>query len=422
MAFFDQQHGDNTALKKTIREEFNKKSFANVFALLQQENLPVDIREAVLLCAVADDDALHVTKEVVEKSTLKSDEIQLMIMGNMAAKAGQVLTVQYFIEEAIAKGIPAVDAYARAFEHIHSAPQLERLVGALKNSAADEQIALDQMLSAAAREKSGVGISHLLTLGANPNVDDGIVLEKLVLDYPKALYDDQIIYMDLVSRVFSMGFKNQSKLDDVLDRAVDKFCDGTQHLSTIVTLLVMGKADPYRNMSQSLYKLCAAAMAQEKPELAGTFKNLFENEGKRDKKDANTELFAWGGESSPIHRLAEVVNNNGDTGWMLEARAQTIGGALQIAACMDGNRLPTLDDIVRKNKAGQSVLTLCVDRGQAEALLRPEYWQGREMALSAALVENLSKEQLADKVLGGFSASLQQYTLRQKMQGGRFRL
>lgn len=421
MAFFDPQHGD-TALEKTIREEFNKKSFANVFALLQQDGVSVGIRETILLCAVRDDDALHITKEIVQKSTLKTDDIQLMIMGNMAAKAGQVLTVQYFIEEAIAKGIPPTDAYARAFEHIDSAPQLARLVGALKDSAADAQVALDQMLVAAAREKSGAGMQHLITLGANPNAEDGIVLEKLVLDYPKALYADQPFYMDLLSKLFSAGFKNQAKLDQVFDAAVDKFCDGTQHLSTIVTLLVMGKADPYRNMSQSLHKLCAAALAQDKPDLEGTFKNLFENVSNAQKNDANTELFAWGGASSPIHRLSETVNNNGDTGWMLEARAQTISGALQIAACMEGKPLPTLEDIVRKNKHGQSVLTLCVDRGLAGDLLRPQYWQGQEMAVSAALMANLTKEQLADKTLSGFSASLQQYTLQKKMQGGRFRL
>lgn len=422
MAFFDPQHGGNTALEKTIREEFNKKSFANVFALLQQDDVAVETRETIMLCAVRDDDALHITKEIVEKSNLKTDDIQLMIMGNMAAKAGQVLTVQYFIEQSIAKGVPPSDAYARAFEHIDNASQLARLVDALKNNASDAQRALDQMLVAAAREKSAIGMRHLLTLGADPNIEDGIVLEKLVFDYPKALYDDQPIYMDLVSSIFSAGFKNQAKLDQVFDQAVDKFCDGTQHLSTIVTLLVMGKADPYRNMSQSLHKLCAAALAQGKPELEGTFKNLFENVSNREKKDANTELFAWGGESSPIHRLCEIVNNNDDTGWMLEARAQTIGGALQIAACMDGKPLPTLDDIVSKNKHGQSLLTLCVDRGLAGELLRPQYWQGQEMAVSAALVANLTKEQLADKTLSGFSASLQQYTLHKKMQGGRFRL
>lgn len=190
-------------------------------------------------------------------------------------------------------------------------------------------------------------------------------------------------------------FLDTECIDGTLCALADLFHQGRCTLHPVNLVLAAG-ADPFFDRSYAHVMIACAA-----EDIAGI--NLIFSMCASMERAQATNAMTQAGLWDKLSRYREVVDDIGTTGWMLEVKMGVIGSALNIAAAMDKGIFPSIEDITRQNDRGQSVLTLCIDRGSIDKLLAPEYWHGRENELKAAIKNmNLSSRRLKDPALGKF--------------------
>ncbi|MEZ0226509.1 MAG: hypothetical protein ACAH83_18275 [Alphaproteobacteria bacterium] len=396
-------------LEKQVREAYLEHDFRQVQDLLRQKDFPNAVKDTVLATAVRGGN-LPMVKFVMEESKVELTDTRSLMLVFLACQAQQLDIVLYLSEKTAELGLERSDAYELVFSRF-PAEKHAAAVDELLNRASDRQDALNKMLYAAAASKAFGVIPRLLDLGADPNAQAGTVIYLLTTGYDRDYFNDREKYLGLMKKYLDR-FEDRGVLDTALTVVSFKVPDNTQYPETVRLLLEKG-ADPFTCHAEAGNHLSEKFRQLNRPQDAELWDDVF-------KKAQETSIAAYRGQFETLFRndfrvadLLAPVNEDGDTGLMLAAKGKILDKVVA-AAVSEGSTLITAQKLLEKNERNQSVLSLTLDRGDAETLLDPAYWAKADSGVLRAVEQSLTDEQKPWIDLFRLTSRFDQYRLKQQ--------
>lgn len=386
------------SLEETVREEFDKKAYANVVGILRGYALPPLFCQSLFKMALAANadsvarcllDEKLVTpsgRELLDAATEAAGRKFTGLCIHLALEAGRLG------EDRTTAWVPLLSAVSANDQDLTAA----RLYNDLLAARVPRQDALDETFWAAVQAKAHLSFNPLLDKGASPNAGGGLALLYLVVDPPEALYKNHADYDALLKKMFDKGYDDACMLDMLGTIAAQRFVEGRQRKETLRLLFDRG-ADPWHcaREAEKLLEDYYATRGDDANMLR--WASYFDDKRTAEAVQAQKEFETLFGHD---FRPADLLRQEGeaDTGLMLAARARLLQ---KVLPRLEGVLAP--EDLVRENARHQSLLGLAADRGDAAQLFTAALWRGREKeALETAKAYlSITPERLP---AGGFEA------------------
>lgn len=404
---------DPDLLEKQVRDAFAERDYAGVIlAINGRDGLSNDLKGSILQEAVAAQ-SLTVVRHIFEKAKIELSPEQGMMLLLTAANAQALDLCVYLAERNAENGVIRSDSCAILFTKFPESEHV-RLAEALHAKAADAQDALDAMLYVAATDKKFAAIARLLDLGADPRAHNDKIMPALLVGAPKEAFGDKDAYLSLLGRYFSK-FEGGSVIEDALLGLVASLAaSGLQYPETVKIMLDHG-ADAW-------FGRCFAERRwQEKNFYSDAVPYLdFEIARGLMTQNARQRFETLFGENFRIADLRQEIDENGDTGLVLAARARVLDRVMA-AAVREGPGSLAAEDLTRHSeKTGRSLLSLAIDRDDAQKVLDPSYWLATDAHIAQRLESSTNDDQRKNLDLQALAAALD----RQRLKAGaaRYRL
>lgn len=402
-------------LERQVTQAYLEQDYAQVQDLMKRENFPNAVKDTVLTTALRDGN-LPLVRFVIDEANVELTDTRALMLVFLACQTQKLDIVLYLSEKTAQLGLERSDAYELVFSRF-PADKHERAADELLARASDKQDALNKMLYAAAASKAFGVIPHLLDLGADPNPHGGTDIYLLISGYDRDFFNDRAKYLGVMQKYLDK-FEDKGVLDAALIVAAYKIPDDTQYPEVLRMMLDKG-ADPFSDCSEAKRHLTNMCRQLKRNDEAEMWENVFGEAQKKDLALHRHQFDVLFGKGFTMQDLRQPATPDGDTGFMLAARAKVLDQVVA-AAIREGGAQLTAQDLLQKNARNQSLLSLALDRDDLGTLLDPAYWSKANPGILRAVEENLSGEQKGFVDFARLSSALDQHTLRQ--QAAKFKL
>ncbi len=402
-------------IEKQMTEAYLEQDYAVVQDMLRQKDMPDALKQRMLSTAVRDGN-LPIVRCAVEEAGTQLTDVHAIMLVFLACQAQKLDIVLYLSEKTAELGLQRSDAYELVFSRFPK-DKHETVAEELLNRASDKQDALNKMLYAAAASKAMDVIPKLLDMGADPNPNGGTDIYLLLAGYDRDYFLDRPKYIGLMEKYFDK-FSDLSVLDPALTVAAFKIPDNTQYPEILHMMLKKG-ADPFAGHGEAETHICTMLNSLERFEESRDWHDAFTAARRAETAEARRQFGLLFGQDFRVADLRQTINEDGDTGFTLAARARMLGAVLT-AAIREGHASLSADDILATNNRNQSALSMSVDRDDLPALLDPAYWSKADAGILRKVEDGLSAAQKTFVDLARLASSMDQYALKQ--QAVRFKL
>lgn len=401
-------------LEKQVRDAFAERNYANVILAIKDKDLPNDFKGSILQEAV-EAGSLLVARHIYERAKVElTPEQGMMLLLKSSNKQDIPLSV-YLTEKNAENGVIRSDSYAIVFNKFPEGDH-ESIVNDLYEKAADKQDAANAMLYVAATDRKFTAMPRMLDLGANPTSFNDRVMLNLLTGVPPQVFDNKEFYLSVMDKYLSALDEGGIMNDVALGLATGFAVSGLQYPETVALFLDHG-ADPW--MGHRLAETQWEKKEDKQESDAVLSHERFQTAREEITRKARHEFDTLFGKDFRLADLRQKLNEQGDTGFILAARARVLPQVMQ-AALKEGPGSLTAADLTHHNEDGYSLLTHAIDRDDAKQVLDAGYWAKTDKEIVVHLQEKTSDQQKEYLDIQAFSAALARQNL--KPSGNRFKL
>lgn len=399
----------DAAREAAVREALLEQDTARAMDLMRGHAFTEEFRNDILggVMGLADD--VHFVRFLVEELDTDMTATRCVFLLNAACRKNLSDTTVYLVERALAENISLEDCYSRIFANFSPAGATE-VAQKIADKADDRAAAMTDALHHAALAKSYAALGPLVDAGAVAGKHMPIILLSLMMCQDEAFYNDKETYLETFQKILKTAIpQNQSALDLTLPVAAYKIPDQAQY-PEVLEMLVNAGADPFAMKGEAARALTKAFNDRGDFDAEAHWQQYFAKAQERYTAKfgrAFDERFSTG---FSISDLLQPVNEAGDTGLTLAARARRAEAVLDVAAKEGGL---TLAHMFNETATKQSAMTLAIDRGDLAQWLRPAYWLKHDEHVLQTVEAKLTDEQKNWADLDMLAARIDQYRLKQ---------
>lgn len=378
------------ALQNDLRQAVVENDAARVESLLQGQTLDDDFRIELIGGLIAAGDYAPLVKRLTEEAGDNITTTALVSYLASAARQGHAETAVYFVQKCTAASVPQSECIERI---VKNAPPEKIGDVAQKVAATTENPprALSDFMLFAATAKEYGALGALADAGASMGPHAGIMTLMLLNARAESFGEDaqKPVYLALIDKLLASGCDDVHALDMVLPIIAYKLPDGTADPELMDKFFTAG-ADPFYLGSEARRFLIKAYTEQDNLPKADQWQAWFDQRQK-EYTDRHRQTFdTLFGQDFRVQDLLRTETENGENGLQLAARARRVPELLRAA-----EKTGDLDmaAMLHENKHKQSLLTLAIDRSDAAALLKPDYWARFNTDITVVLDQRLNDDQ-----------------------------
>lgn len=404
------------ALEKEVRQAVLEEDTARAMHLMRGRAFSEEFRNDILggVMGLADD--VHFVRFLIEELDTEMTATRCVFLLNAACRKNLPDTTVYLVDRALAENISREDCYSRIFGNFTAEGAVE-VVQKIAEKAQDRGAAMTEALHQAALAKSYTAIGPLVDAGAVAGKHMPTVLLSLMMCQDDAFYNDKEEYIGTFQKVLQTATPlNIAALDVTLPVVAYKIPDQAQYPEMLDMLLAAG-ADPFAMKAEAARALTQTFNARGDFDAEAHWKAYFEKAQDKYTAKYRADFDRKFAKGFSLHDLLQPVNEAGDTGLTLAARARYADDVLAVAE-KDGGL--TLEEMFNQTAGKQSAVSLAIDRGDLAQWLRPAYWLKQDAQVLQTVEGSLTDEQKKWADLDILAAKIDQYKLKQN--AGRFKL
>lgn len=377
------------ALEADLRQAVLDGDMARVGALAFSAPLDDDFRfELIGGVIAAADDAPLVTRLIDSADGGVTPTAFVNYLAKAAAQ-GHAQTALYMQEQCIEAGIAASECRERILKNA-PADKLVPLVSAMDRAAPGKNIAAEMMLYAAMHDRHD-SLAALVKTGASTAGHGGMIIMMLLEDRKThfAEPEKKQEYLSLLSSVMQLSAGEPGKGLTLSSTLIAYLLpDGREYPEALDAAMKAG-ADPFAMKEEAVRFLVKKFNESDDTARADMWRARFDT-WQQAYTDKNRHAFdTLFGETFRAQDLLQSAGDHGETGLQLAVKARRIPEVMRALA-----RDPAvgIDHLFAETPSCESPLSLAIDRGDAAALLAPEYWRGRGVDIVAELQSRLSDD------------------------------
>lgn len=399
------------ALQNELRQAVLENDGARVEQLLDGQTLDDDFRFELIGGLVAAGDHAPLVKRLTEETGDTITPTALVTYLASAARQGHAETAIYFVQKCMDANIPQSECIERIVKNA-PAEKIGDVAQKIAQTTENPARTLSDFMLFAATAKEFTVLGALADAGASMGPHAGImmlmVLNARAENFAEA--DQKPAYLTLVGKLLDSGMDDVTALDCVLPLVAYKLPDGTQDAELMDKLFAAG-ADPFYLGSEARRYLVKTYTEQDNLPKADQWQAWFDARQTEYTDRQRTQFDAMFGQDFRVQDLLRTEMENGENGLHMAARARRIPDLVRAAEKTGDLDAGTL---LKESPRNQSLLTLAIDRGDAQTLLKPSYWSRFDTDMTALLDQKLSDDQKKWIDMDGITAQLDHHRL-QKM-------
>lgn len=379
-----------TALQNDLRQAVIENDAARVETLLHGQTLDEDFRIELIGGLVAAGDYAPLVKRLTEEAGDNITPTALVSYLASAARQGHAETAVYFVQKCTEANIPQSECIERTVKNA-PAEKIGDVAQKIAATTKDPVRTLSDFMLFAATAKEYAVLGALADAGASMGPHAGIMTLMMLNARTEnfAESDQKSAYLTLVDKVLASGCDDLHALDMALPVIAYKLPDGQADAELMDKFFDAG-ADPFYLGAEARRFLIKTYTEQDNLSKADQWQAWFDQRQK-EYTDRHRQIFdTLFGHDFRVQDLLRTQTDGGENGLQLAARARRVPelvraaektGDLDMAAMLDEGRHK------------QSLLTLAIDRGDAAALLKPDYWARFNTDITALLDQKLNDDQ-----------------------------
>lgn len=406
----------DAALETAVRQAVLEQDTARAMHLMRGRGFTEDFRNDILSGVMGLADDVHFVRFLIEEMETETTATRCVFLLNAACRKNLTDTTVYLVERALAEDISREDCYNRIFSNFSPAGACA-VAQKIADKADDRAAAMTEALHQAALAKAYPAIGALVDAGAVAGQHMPMVLLSVMMCQDEAFYNDKEKYLETLHKVLQTATPlNRAALDLTLPVVAYKVPDDAQYPEVLDMLLDAG-ADPFAMKAEAARALTQTFNDRGDFAAEENWQNYFAAAQEKYTANYGAAFDAVFGKGFTITDLLKPVNDAGDTGLTLAARARRADTVLDVAAKTGGL---TLADMFNEISTKQSAMSIAIDRGDLAQWIRPAYWFKQEAQVLQTIESKLTDEQKKWADLDLLAAKMDQHKLKQT--AARFKL
>lgn len=382
------------SLQKDLRQALHDNDPARVESLLADAVLGDDFRFELIAGLIAAGDYAALVSRLLKEAGDDVTPTAYVSYLSSAARQGRAATTALMGAKCIAAGIAESECDSLAIKNVPAEKAVDVAQAIVSTLSTDQQARrIGNMMLFAATDDRHDTLQGLLSAYPRFCAGQGGMILLMLLEDRNTYFEgeeNKAEYLALLGQVIDAcrDSNDLKALDLVMALVAHRVPEGKEYPELLEKLVGAG-ADPFAMKGEAQRFMVKAY--EEKDDLSradkwrGWFDARMNDYTARHAHAFDTQF----GDDFRLQDLRQIASDEGDSGLQLAAKARRISLVMKNLAADDDLNV---EDIFAKNKRGESMLSLAIDRGDAAALLSPVYWSRHDVDVMAVLNTKLDDD------------------------------